>query len=215
MSRKGPEYIRGESKRALDLGVAAASLLLLSPALVTGVAISAYDTRMTPIFTQPRRGKAGKTFDAIKIRTMPGDVKDNVMQGTQGTFDNRASNICKLLRRSGLDEMPQLWNVIRGDMHVIGIRPMLQDDLNRWQDVDGSLFADYIEAYDVCPGLTGPDQLYRKRQKDCNSPNVIKHSMRLGIDYVENASLVRDVRILAQTVPAILGIISPFDQIAS
>lgn len=172
------------AKRVLDVVGAAVGLVLLSPALaVIAVAVAAAQGR--PIFfRQVRPGKAGRPFALVKFRTMrpprPGEV-------WYLTDDERITRIGRWLRSSSLDELPELWNVLRGDMSLVGPRPLLVEYLDKYTPEEA-------RRHDVRPGLTGWAVV--------NGRNAIRFRERLRLDvwYVDHWSPWLDLRILARTV---------------
>jgi lipopolysaccharide/colanic/teichoic acid biosynthesis glycosyltransferase len=205
MHKIGTEYLKGQHKRRLDLlgGLALAGALL--PVIASTAAVSAADTRSrNPFLSQSRIGIEGKPFNIIKLRTIP-DALTNIPSETYGTFDTRASKIGRQIRKFGLDEMPQLANVIGGQMSLVGIRPLLESDFDRLSDADPVLFDDWHDAYkDTKPGLTGPGQIYRHHYRT-STPEVYAQSMRLDMEYVEKASLKSDIKILTGTPAALMN----------
>lgn len=144
----------------------------------------------------------GEPFDVIKIRTLKACDDSDI--STFGTFDPRASKLGIGIREYGLDEMPQIANVINVDMSLVGIRPLLGVDFNRLSEADPALFKDWQEAYtSYKPGLTGPGQLYRHRYR-ASTDEVYARSMRMDLAYVESASLRTDLAIISGTPAALL-----------
>ncbi len=118
---------------------------------------------------------------------------------TYGTFDPRASRIGKVLRQSGADELPQLANVILGDMSLVGIRPVTDAALERMESADAYLFDEWNDARKSIPlGLTGLSQIYRHYHKQVTH-NVDREAMELDIQYGETASFRQDVAIIGRT----------------
>lgn len=173
--------------------------------MATTSVVSAFDTRSAnPFLTQTRVGNHGKPFEVIKLRTIRETLTKNPDE-TYGTFDSRASQVGRRIREFGLDEVPQLANVIAGQMSLVGIRPLLEKDFDRMSDCDPVLFEDWQEAYKLAkPGLTGPGQIYRHHYR-ASTDEVYAQSMRLDLDYVENASLRSDIRIMRDTPGALIN----------
>lgn len=170
-------------KRALDVVGAAVGLLLLSPVLLT-IAVAAYVTQGRPIFfRQVRPGKGGRLFSLVKFRTMrpprPGEV-------WYLTDDSRITRLGRWLRSSSLDELPELWNVLRGDMSLVGPRPLLVEYLEKYTPEEA-------RRHEVRPGVTGWAVV--------NGRNAIRFRERLALDvwYVDHWSPWLDLRILART----------------
>lgn len=170
-------------KRALDLAVAAAALILLSP-LILIIAILVRLTLGKPVlFSQDRPGYLGKPFRFYKFRTMT-LVSDQ--QGQLLPDEDRLARLGRLLRRFSLDELPQLFNVAKGDMSLVGPRPLLMEYLPLYD-------ARQAQRHDVKPGITGWTQV--------NGRNALTWEEKFDFDiwYVENQSLLLDLRILAMT----------------
>jgi lipopolysaccharide/colanic/teichoic acid biosynthesis glycosyltransferase len=204
MNLTGPEYLRSPLKRRLDLIGGLALSGILFPVAAAATLVSAADTRSAnPFLTQTRVGNEGKPFEVIKLRTIRESLTDKPIE-TYGTFDSRASQVGRRIREFGLDEMPQLANVIAGQMSLVGIRPLLEKDFDRMHDCDPKLFEDWQEAYKLAkPGLTGPGQIYRHHYR-ASTNEVYAQSMRLDLDYVEKASFRSDIRIMRDTPRALI-----------
>ncbi|MCF7749054.1 sugar transferase [Sulfitobacter sp. M39] len=186
-------------KRCFDIVAAALGLAILWPVIVVAWRLAARDTGATGFFRQERVGRDGKLFKVIKIRTM------RAMDGTTITTasDDRITPLGAKLRRYKIDELPQLWNVLIGDMSVVGPRP----------DVRG--FLDCLEGEDrkllqLRPGITGPASLkYRdEEQMLANVKNPEQHNtyviwpdkVRINLEYMRNWSFVEDIRIILRTI---------------
>lgn len=198
MSERGVEYLGGTTKRHLDILGSFAIGLASSPFVAIAATISSLDTHAAPFYRQPRIGLGEEEFTIYKLRTLQ---KRDVGESKQryGTYDPRASRWGLLLRRLGIDEVPQLFNVVRGDMSLVGLRPLSPEGMQLAEDAEPKVFADWREAYLATkPGLTGVGQLYQKQFDRCNS-EVRTNAMRLDLQYVEQASVLVDMRILRDT----------------
>ena len=174
-----------------DRLVAALALIILSP-LILVVAIAVRLQMGTPIlFTQDRPGKNGKVFQFCKFRTMT-DAKDN--NGELLADDKRVTEIGKLLRKTSLDELPQLWHVLKGEMSIVGPRPLLVRYLKLYN-------AEQARRHNVLPGITGWAQVNGRRNLD---GNFIK-KFELDVWYVDRWSLWLDLKILWLTVVTVLA----------
>jgi sugar transferase EpsL len=179
---------RNAGKRALDLLIAAPSLLLLTPVL-TLVALAVWMTMGAPIlFRQERPGVGGRPFTILKFRTML------VERGRDGRLlpdHDRLTALGRFLRRFSLDELPELWNVVGGDMSLVGPRPLLMEYLDRYTSRQA-------RRHEVRPGITGWAQV--------NGRNLLSWEEKFEHDlwYVEHVSLGLDLRILATTVGKVL-----------
>ena len=188
-------------KRALDIVLASAMLILFAPLLllITIVILSADGRR--PIFAHVRVGKNGKAFKCLKFRTMVVDA-DKVLEDLLASSPELAREwaetrklkkdprilpvVGKLLRETSLDELPQIINVLRGDMSLVGPRPVVEEELIHY----GSAKALYLS---VRPGLTGPWQIGNR------SNDTYENRVRQDIDYVLNQGTMRDLRIILKT----------------
>ena len=170
------------SKRAVDLVLGATGLLVTSP-LSLGIATAIRLTVGHPVlFRQTRPGLGGRPFTMVKFRTM------REPHGEQVTTDeSRITRFGALLRRTSLDELPELLNVLKGDMSLVGPRPLLDQYLDRYS-------SQQARRHEVKPGITGLAQV--------NGRNAISWEERLDLDvwYVDHQSLILDLRILARTV---------------
>lgn len=175
-------------KRLLDIIIATIALILLSP-LYAFVAYKVKKNLGSPVlFRQVRPGLNGKPFEMIKFRTM----KDAVdAQGNPLPDSERLTPFGKMLRSTSLDEMPELWNVIKGDMSIVGPRPLLMEYLPLYNNKQA-------KRHDVRPGMTGYAQV--------NGRNAISWEQKFKLDtwYVENRSLWLDFKIMLQTVKKVI-----------
>lgn len=174
-------------KRALDVATAAIGLVVLSPViLVTAVAVRA-NLGSPVLFSQPRPGRDGRVFRLYKFRSMR-----NVDAGRGWiTDEQRLTRFGRVLRSTSLDELPSLWNVLRGDMSVVGPRPLLVEYLPRYTP-------EQARRHEVRPGITGLAQV--------NGRNTVDWDQRFALDvrYVDSRSLALDARILVGTVRSVV-----------
>ncbi|SJM32219.1 Undecaprenyl-phosphate galactose phosphotransferase [Mesorhizobium delmotii] len=199
----------GWAKRLLDLMVASTALILASPILVLIPLLIKATTGGPVLFVHRRIGFNGKAFDCYKFRTMVPNAEEVLErhlscnpQAAQEwaanqklKCDPRILFLGNMLRKSSLDELPQLFNILRGDMSCVGPRPVVADELQRY----GAASHEYLKTR---PGLTGLWQI--------NGRNMTEYSHRVLLDmqYVRTWSLRRDLSILMRTIPAIMK----FDQ---
>ncbi len=175
-------------KRAFDIAASASALVVLSPVL----AITAYKVKKelgSPVlFRQTRPGLHGKPFEMIKFRTMK-DATDT--EGNALPDSERLTDFGKKLRASSLDELPELWNVLKGDMSLVGPRPLLMEYLPLYN-------AEQAKRHNVRPGVTGYAQV--------NGRNAIgwEEKFKLDLWYVENQSFILDIKIILSTVKKVL-----------
>ncbi|NAR69244.1 sugar transferase [Acinetobacter haemolyticus] len=176
-------------KRLLDIIIASIALILLSP-LYFYVAHKVKKNLGSPVlFRQVRPGLHGKPFEMIKFRTM----KDAVdAQGNPLPDSERLTPFGKMLRSTSLDEMPELWNVIKGDMSIVGPRPLLMEYLPLYNK-------EQAKRHDVRPGMTGHAQV--------NGRNAISWEEKFKLDtwYVENQSVWLDFKIMLKTVKKVIA----------
>ncbi len=192
---------RALAKRTFDLVGAGTGLLLLGPVL----AVLAVAVRLTSpgpaLFRQERVGRNGVPFQVLKFRTMVVDAEDRLKdlavdnEGSGPLFkmarDPRVTRVGSFLRKTSLDELPQLWNVVRNEMSLVGPRPALATEMAEWEP-------DLYARLRVKPGITGMWQVSGR------SSTTFEEYTRLDLYYVDNWSLVVDLAILAKTVPAVL-----------
>lgn len=175
-------------KRVLDIIIASVALVLLSP-LYFYIAYKVRKNLGSPVlFRQVRPGLHGKPFEMVKFRTMT-DERD--AQGNLLPNEQRLPKFGKMLRATSLDEMPELWNVIKGDMSIVGPRPLLMDYLPLYNE-------EQAKRHNVRPGMTGYAQV--------NGRNSISWEEKFKLDtwYVENQSIWLDFKIMFQTVKKVL-----------
>ncbi len=176
-------------KRLLDIIIASIALILLSP-LYAFVAYKVRKNLGSPVlFRQVRPGLHGKPFEMIKFRTMKDAVDE---QGNPLPDSERLTPFGKMLRSTSLDEMPELWNVIKGDMSIVGPRPLLMEYLPLYSP-------EQAKRHDVRPGMTGHAQV--------NGRNAIGWEEKFKLDtwYVENQSIWLDFKIMFKTVHKVLA----------
>jgi lipopolysaccharide/colanic/teichoic acid biosynthesis glycosyltransferase len=181
----GPDY---ESlKRALDLVVASSVGILVSPVLA-GIAIAIkVDSGGRVLFCQERIGRHGRPFRIVKFRTLVEAPARAPADYLISAADPRITRVGTFLRRWSLDELPQLWNVLRGEMSIVGPRPTLSYQVEQYDDFQR-------RRLEVLPGVTGVAQVAGR--------NTLSWPERIELDvwYVDNRSLSLDLRILASTV---------------
>jgi lipopolysaccharide/colanic/teichoic acid biosynthesis glycosyltransferase len=176
-------------KRVLDVVIASTALLLLSP-LYFIVARKVRKNLGSPVlFRQVRPGLHGKPFEMIKFRSMKDAVDEN---GNPLPDSERLTPFGKMLRATSLDEMPELWNVIKGDMSIVGPRPLLMEYLPLYN-------SEQAKRHNVRPGMTGHAQV--------NGRNAISWEEKFKLDtwYVENQSLWLDFKIMLKTVKKVIA----------
>jgi Undecaprenyl-phosphate glucose phosphotransferase len=185
-------------KRALDIAVAGLALAATAPLLTLVMAAIKLDSPGPVLFRQTRRGFNGRDFKILKLRTMSVlEDGEGIAQATKR--DPRVTRIGAWLRRTSIDELPQLWNVLRGEMSVVGPRPHAVAHDNYYD----TLIENYAFRHHVKPGLTGWAQVRGHRGE---TPKVSMMAARVEHDiwYINNWSLLLDIRILFLTVTRLL-----------
>ena len=193
-------------KRAVDVAGALVGLVLLSPVLLAIALFIRLDSPGPVLFRQTRRGYRGRPFRMLKFRTMVVDAElrlgdlESCNESAGGVLfklrhDPRVTRLGRFLRRSSLDELPQLINVLKGEMSLVGPRPLSLRDSDRLRDVDPE---GYRRRLQVLPGLTGPWQAGGR------SGLGYEQMVRLDLDYVANHSLGGDLLIIGRTIPTVV-----------
>jgi exopolysaccharide biosynthesis polyprenyl glycosylphosphotransferase len=189
-------------KRALDLVGAAVALVVVAPLMLAIAVAVRLDSRGPVLFVQRRVGLDGRAFAILKFRTMVAGADDDLSAlvriadldapAFKLPRDPRVTRIGRLLRRTSLDELPQLLNVLRGDMSLVGPRPEQVEVVDRYAEEHRLRLA-------VKPGLTGPMQVYGR--------GALTFEERLAVEreYIENLSIGRDLRLLALTLPSVVN----------
>ena len=191
-------------KRVLDFILSLCALMVLSPVLLILMILGAIKMKGNPFFTQLRPGKDEKIFRLIKFRTMTCEKDKN---GNLLPDDQRMTKYGRMLRSTSLDELPELINILKGDMSIIGPRPLLVKYLPYYNEEEK-------HRHDVRPGLTGYAQVHGR--------NALRWEERFALDveYARNISLKGDIAIIIQTVKSVLnhsdivepGILEDFDE---
>ena len=185
-------------KRAFDIAVSAAALVGLSPAILVLAAIIRLDSKGPVLFRQTRQGLNGQLFTILKFRTMYTEFTDADCTRQTSRGDARVTRIGRFLRKSSLDELPQLLNVLRGDMSVIGPRPHALGMTVEGRPV-ASAIGGYASRLRLKPGITGWAQLNGSRG-EVNAAKTLRLRVALDCHYIENWSMRRDALILWRTI---------------
>jgi lipopolysaccharide/colanic/teichoic acid biosynthesis glycosyltransferase len=178
--------------RAVDVTIAAGALACGAPVLALAALAVKLEDRGPILFRQTRVGEDGVDFELLKLRTMVVGAETKGAGLAVDKGDERITRTGRVLRRLSLDELPQLWNVIRGDMSVIGPRPTLRYQVERYDDRQR-------KRLDVKPGITGWAQVHGRA--------TLPWAERIELDvwYVEHRSAWLDLKILAKTPLALFG----------
>jgi sugar transferase EpsL len=182
-------YVHDAAMRGFDVVVSAAALLVMSP-ILAAIAVIVRATMGSPVvFRDERAGRGGEPFTLVKFRTMRALAAD---ERSPDHDDSRVTRLGRFLRSTSLDELPTLWNVLRGDMAIVGPRPLPLRYVNRYT-------ARQRHRLDVRPGITGWSQV--------NGRNSLAWDERFDLDlwYVEHRSVRLDLRILVRTVSTVIG----------
>ena len=179
-----PTFYEKYIKRMLDFTLSLMALIVLSPVLLVLVIVGAIKMKGNPFFTQDRPGKDEKIFKLIKFRSMTCETD---AQGNLLPDEVRLTGYGKFLRASSLDELPELINILKGDMSIVGPRPLLVRYLPLYN-------AEQKHRHDVRPGLTGWAQV--------NGRNTLswEDKFRYDVDYVNQISFALDVKVIFMTV---------------
>ena len=175
-------------KRILDIISSLLAIILLSPLLLVLTIVGTVEMKGNPFFTQERPGKDEKIFKLVKFRTMT-NAKDK--DGNLLSDADRLTKYGKFLRNTSLDELPELFNILKGDMSVIGPRPLLVQYLPRYNEYQH-------RRHEVKPGLSGWAQV--------NGRNAIswEDKFNYDVEYVDNYSMLMDIKILFMTILNVL-----------
>ena len=178
--------------RAADVALATAGLVLAGPLLAAAALAGKVADGGPVLYRQTRVGKGGRDFELVKLRTMVVGAESQGAGYAVDRGDARITRVGRLLRRTSIDELPQLWNVLRGDMSIIGPRPTLRYQVERYDDRQR-------RRLDVKPGLTGWAQV--------NGRAALPWAERIELDiwYVENRGWKVDLAILLRTPLVLFG----------
>src|ERR1700676_1803250 len=203
-SVESPRPIGLASKRVIDIILAVSGIILLAPLLIICFVVTIVTSPGPALFRHRRVGLNGKYFDCLKFRTVPAAAPERLRQLLESEplaaaewaanrklrHDPRVTVIGDILRKSSLDELPQLFNVLRGDMSIVGPRPVTEEELVRYSSA--------INAYYACrPAITGVWQV--------SGRSTTTFNQRVACDrfYVRNWSISLDVKIIMATIPAV------------
>ncbi len=174
-------------KRPMDFFLSLCAIIVLSPIFLVLIILGAIMMKGNPFFTQLRPGKDEKIFRLIKFRTMTceKDEKGNLLPD-----DKRLTKYGKFLRSTSLDELPELFNILKGDMAIVGPRPLLVRYLERYNEQQR-------RRHDVRPGLTGYAQAYGRNSL------TWEEKFEKDVYYIENVSLWFDIKIIFETIASV------------
>ena len=175
-------------KRAMDCFLSFCAIVVLSPIMIVLTVVGAIAMKGNPFFTQLRPGKNEKMFRLIKFRTMSCQTDSD---GNLLPDDKRLTKYGKFLRSTSLDELPELINILKGDMAIVGPRPLLVKYLPLYSERQR-------HRHDVRPGLTGLAQVHGRNAIDW------EEKFELDLDYIKDISAIVDIKIILETVKAVL-----------
>jgi lipopolysaccharide/colanic/teichoic acid biosynthesis glycosyltransferase len=178
--------------RAADVALAGLGLVVASPVLGAAALAVKLEDGGPVLFRQTRVGKDGRDFELLKLRSMVVDAERQGAGFAVDRGDTRITRVGRLLRRTSIDELPQLWNVVRGDMSVIGPRPTLRYQVDRYTERQR-------RRLEVRPGLTGWAQIHGRATLPWDE------RIELDVWYVEHRSPLVDLKILLRTPLAVFG----------
>ncbi|KKF50433.1 sugar transferase [Streptococcus uberis] len=175
-------------KRILDILLSGIALFLLLPIMLFVMVLVGLNLGFPVIFKQKRPGKDGKIFNMYKFRTMTSEVDDN---GNLLPDEVRLTKFGKFLRSTSLDELPELWNILKGDMSIIGPRPLLEKYLPLYSKEQN-------RRHEVRPGLTGYAQ--------ANGRNALtwQEKFKMDVYYVDHITFLGDLEIILQTIKTVI-----------
>ncbi|MGH3346163.1 MAG: exopolysaccharide biosynthesis polyprenyl glycosylphosphotransferase [Nocardioides sp.] len=200
VARPTPSRLVHHAKSLMDRAAAGVMLLMLLPLLVAVSVLIRVDSPGTALFTQIRVGRDGRLFRIYKFRTMVSDAEalKVTLENSEGNgllfkqrHDPRVTRVGHVLRRTSLDEIPQLLNVLRGEMSLVGPRPALPDEVAQYSWLERRRLA-------VTPGITGAWQVGGRSELSREA------AMELDVSYTDNWSLRSDIGILGRTIPAVI-----------
>jgi lipopolysaccharide/colanic/teichoic acid biosynthesis glycosyltransferase len=186
--------VKRRAKRALDVTLSGLGLLVSSPLWIAIAALIKIDSPGPVFYGQQRVGERGRHFQVLKFRSMIADAERGVGPLQASTHDPRITRVGRILRATAMDELPQLWNIFRGDMSFVGPRALRPEEI----DVDGAgasialeSIPGFVERVSVQPGLTGIAQIY--------APRDVSRRQKFRFDrlYIRRQSLLLDVRLIA------------------
>ena len=187
------------TKRLFDITASALGLIIASPVLLASAIAIVCDSKGEIIFRQTRIGKNEKPFTIYKFRTMR---KSNTGLKITTKDDDRITKVGRFLRKSKIDELPQLFNVLKGDMSFVGPRPEVKEYTDLYNDRQRQIFM-------IRPGITDPASIRFRNENDLllssKDPNktyieeIMPCKIELGLSYIEHMSIIGDLKILIQT----------------
>ncbi len=190
-------------KRLMDVAISSTLLLLGAPFLLILGLLIKLDSPGPALFKQKRHGFNNRIFDVYKFRSLRVEAEDKDAKSQVTKGDSRVTKIGRIIRKTSLDELPQLWNVLRGDMSLVGPRPhavgMHTGNIETYKLVE-----EYAHRHKVKPGMTGWAQINGSRGPLHDAASVARR-IRLDVEYIERSNALFDLVIMAKTIPCLLG----------
>ncbi len=184
-------------KRSLDVVFALVGLLITAPLWIVAAAAIALETHGGVLYRQTRWGRGGRFFDVLKFRTMHAD-SDEIYGVLQATSDDpRVTSVGRLLRKTGIDELPQLVNILRGEMSLVGPRPLAVGETIDHADGLRIAYEDsplFLDRLGVKPGLTSTATIYLPRDASA------EEKFAVDIAYIQHRALIRDLKLIVLSV---------------
>ncbi len=190
-------------KRLMDIGISATALVLGAPFLAAIAVYIRLDSPGPALFKQPRHGFNNRVFDVYKFRSMRNDTADLKAEQQTVAGDARVTKIGRLIRKTSIDELPQLLNVLKGEMSLVGPRPHAVGMKTQGKE-SIELVAEYAHRHKVKPGMTGWAQINGSRGPLHNADDVAER-VRLDVEYIEQSNVIWDLYIMLKTLPVLLG----------
>ena len=190
-------------KRTADIIISGTALLVASPALVLVAFLIKRDSEGPVFFKQKRHGFNNSVFEVFKFRSLRVEVEDKDAKSQVTAGDTRVTKVGRFIRKTSIDELPQLINVLKGDMSLVGPRPhavgMHTGETETYKLVD-----DYAHRHKVKPGLTGWAQINGSRGPLHDAESVARR-VQLDMEYIARSNIFFDLMIMLKTVPCLLG----------
>ncbi|HEY2357755.1 MAG TPA: exopolysaccharide biosynthesis polyprenyl glycosylphosphotransferase [Phenylobacterium sp.] len=190
-------------KRVIDVVLSLAAIVVLAPALACIAFAIRLDSPGPVLFKQRRHGYMNEEVLVWKFRSMRTEMTDHAAARQVSADDDRVTRVGRFLRRTSLDELPQLWNVIRGEMSLVGPRPHAIGMLTNGAEAS-KLVETYAHRHRMKPGLTGWAAVNGSRGP-VDTPEAVRRRVSLDLEYVERQSVWLDLAIMARTLPCVLG----------
>lgn len=204
MSKRGTDYLESDLKRSLDIAGASTLLAMLAVPATIGAGLVVATEGRPALFRHSRIGRDLGSISIVKIRSMI-DGAQLQEPDLLSSSDSRVTRVGAVLRKTNVDETPQLLEILRGGMALVGPRPVSSKDFERNLKASPSLYPEWLHAYrSAKPGLLGMGQLVLKASQE-HGPEVLVARMEADIKYVTEASFGADLKVIADTVTLLGG----------